>query len=360
MKKLDTMPSRYPINATLELTLRCNLKCKMCMFRHSSQDDILLAEGELTASQWADIAKQLWDAGTLNILFTGGEPMLRKDFCEIYSSFYRLGFLVTLYTNATMVTEEIMQTLQKYPPHRIGITLYGASNQTYQNLCGCKDGFARALQGAKSLATLPSVLEFRTTLVQDNYQDIENITQLVEKEFGLPVTHSNTVFQSVRGGCMPVADCRLTPEQTVDMTINRTISRVRELLPPERREQVELRLADPQPNCTAEEPKYTLLGCNGGMDNVTITWDGKLLGCQLLGNFSTDALKLGVAKAWEEWPYTVRLPKVNSECSTCPHVSLCQVCPGVRMAECGNLHDRPDYICKITKQLVLRKGEKLL
>lgn len=360
MKKLDTMPSRYPINATLELTLRCNLKCKMCMFRHSSQDDILLAEGELTASQWADIAKQLWDAGTLNILFTGGEPMLRKDFCEIYSSFYRLGFLVTLYTNATMVTEEIMQTLQKYPPHRIGITLYGASNQTYQNLCGCKDGFDRALQGAKSLATLPSVLEFRTTLVQDNYQDIENITQLVEKEFGLPVTHSNTVFQSVRGGCMPVADCRLTPEQTVDMTINRTISRVRELLPPERREQVELRLADPQPNCTAEEPKYTLLGCNGGMDNVTITWDGKLLGCQLLGNFSTDAVKLGVAKAWEEWPYTVRLPKVNSECSTCPHVSLCQVCPGVRMAECGNLHDRPDYICKITKQLVLRKGEKLL
>ena len=360
MKKLDTMPPRYPINATLELTLRCNLKCKMCMFRHSSQDDTLLAEGELTASQWADIAKQLWDAGTLNILFTGGEPMLRKDFCEIYSSFYRLGFLVTLYTNATMVTEEIMQTLQKYPPHRIGITLYGASNQTYQNLCGCKDGFDRALQGAKSLATLPSVLEFRTTLVQDNYQDIENITQLVEKEFGLPVTHSNTVFQSVRGGCMPVADCRLTPEQTVDMTINRTISRVRELLPPERREQVELRLADPQPNCTAEEPKYTLLGCNGGMDNVTITWDGKLLGCQLLGNFSTDALKLGVAKAWEEWPYTVRLPKVDSECSTCPHLSLCQVCPGVRMAECGNLHDRPDYICKITKQLVLRKGEKLL
>lgn len=360
MKKLDTMPSRYPINATLELTLRCNLKCKMCMFRHSSQDDILLAEGELTASQWADIAKQLWDAGTLNILFTGGEPMLRKDFCEIYSSCYKLGFLVTLYTNATMVTEEIMQTLQKYPPHRIGITLYGASNQTYQNLCGCKDGFDRALQGAKSLATLPSVLEFRTTLVQDNYQDIENITQLVEKEFGLPVTHSNTVFQSVRGGCMPVADCRLTPEQTVDMTINRTISRVRELLPPERREQVELRLADPQPNCTAEEPKYTLLGCNGGMDNVTITWDGKLLGCQLLGNFSTDAVKLGVAKAWEEWPYTVRLPKVDSECSTCPHLSLCQVCPGVRMAECGNLHDRPDYICKITKQLVLRKGEKLL
>jgi len=360
MKMLDVMPARHPVNATLELTLRCNLKCKMCMFRHSDRENVCLAAEELTSAQWADMAQQLFDAGTLNILITGGEPLLRKDFCEIYNSIYRLGFLVTLYTNATLVTQEILQTLRKYPPHRIGITLYGASNETYQTLCGCADGFDRALAGAKALATLPSVLEFRTTLVQDNHQDMDAIARLVEKEFGLPVTHANTVFQSVRGGCMNVADCRLTPEQTVDMTLTRTIRRVRQLLPPERREQVQLRLADPQPECTAQDPKYTLLGCNGGMNNVTVTWDGKLLGCQLLGNFSTDAVKLGFAKAWEEWPYTVRLPQVDPQCSACPQLSLCQICPGVRMAECGNLQDRPEYICQITKQLVSRKGEDLL
>jgi MoaA/NifB/PqqE/SkfB family radical SAM enzyme len=125
MKKLDAMPARHPVNATLELTLRCNLKCKMCMFRHSDRENACLAAEELTSAQWADMAQQLFDAGTLNILITGGEPLLRKDFCEIYSSIYRLGFLVTLYTNATLVTQEILQTLRKYPPHRIGITLYG-------------------------------------------------------------------------------------------------------------------------------------------------------------------------------------------------------------------------------------------
>ena len=357
MKKLDAMPARHPVNATLELTLRCNLKCKMCMFRHSDRENGRLAAEELTAAQWADMARQLFDAGTLNILFTGGEPMLRKDFCEIYSSIYRLGFLVTLYTNATLVTEEVLQTLQQYPPHKIGITFYGASNETYERLCGCKDGFDRALSGAKALSTLPSALEFRTTLVQDNYQDMDAITRLVDKEFGRPVTHANTVFQSVRGGCMPVADCRLTPEQTVDTTLMRTAQRIRELLPPDRH--VQLRLADPQPECKAREPKYTLLGCAGGMDNVTITWDGKLLGCQLLGNFSTDAAKLGFAKAWEEWPYTVRLPQADPKCTACPHLSWCQICPGVRMAECGNLQDCPDYICQITNRLVSRKGEDL-
>ena len=360
MKMLDAMPARDPINATLELTLRCNLKCKMCMFRHSDRENARLAAGELTASQWADMAQQLFDAGTLNILITGGEPMLRQDFCQIYSSIYRLGFLVTLYTNATLVTQEILHTLQKYPPHRIGITFYGASNQTYQSLCGCEDGFDRALAGARMLATLPSALEFRTTLVQDNYRDMDAITQLVEKEFGCPVTHANTVFQSVRGGCMPVADCRLIPEQTVNMTLTRVAQRVRERLQPRQLEKTALILTDPKPECDTRNEKYTLLGCSGGMDNVTVAWDGKLLGCQLLGNFSTDAVKLGFAKAWEEWPYTVRLPQPDPQCSACPHQSLCQICPGVRMAECGNLQDRPEYICQITKELMFRKGENLL
>lgn len=361
MKKLDTMPPRHPINATLELTLRCNLKCKMCMFRHADDENARLASEELTASQWADLALQMFDAGTLNILITGGEPLLRKDFCEIYSSIYRLGFIVTLYTNATLVTEEILQTLRQYPPHKIGITLYGASNEIYEKLCGCADGFDRAIAGVRALAALPSVLEFRTTLVQDNYEEIGAIEALVRQEFDLPVTHTATVFQSVRGGCMSAADCRLTPEQTVDLTIQRTLRRVREQLSPQQLERVRLYLAEPpQPDCTVEGKRITLLGCNAGMNDVTVTWDGKLLGCQMLGCFSTDAAKLGFAKAWEEWPYTVCLPKLNSRCAACSDMGSCAVCPAVRMAECGDLAGRPEYICQQTKLLAKKKGVNLL
>jgi MoaA/NifB/PqqE/SkfB family radical SAM enzyme len=359
MKKLDAMPPRHPVNATLELTLRCNLKCKMCMFRHSDCENARLAGEELTAAQWAHMARQMFDAGTLNVLITGGEPMLRGDFCEIYSSIYRLGFLVTLYTNATLVTEQIMQTLRQYPPHRIGITFYGASNETYGALCGCPDGFDRALAGARALATLPSALEFRTTPARDNFKELSAVEALVRQEFDLPVTHSTTVFQSVRGGCMPVASCRLTPEQTVELTLNRTLDRVRGLLPENRRGQVQLRLTEVRPEC-ADPAGYTLLGCGGGMNNVTVTCSGQLLGCQMLGCFSTDAVKLGFAEAWEQWPYTVRLPQINPECGNCPDLHVCAVCPGVRMAECGDLRSRPEYICQITKCFTSRKGENLL
>ena len=106
--------------------------------------------------------------------------------------------------------------------------------------------------------------------------------------------------------------------------------------------------------------KSTLLYTVSGMDNVTVTCNGQLLGCQMLGCFSTDAVKLGFAKAWGEWPYTVRLPEVNPECAACPDMHFCTVCPGVRMAECGNLNDKPKYICRQTKLLASRKGENLL
>ena len=72
MKILEAMPPRYPINATLELTLRCNLKCKMCMFRHSEDENDRLEKEELTVSEWERIAKEMFDAGVLNILITGG------------------------------------------------------------------------------------------------------------------------------------------------------------------------------------------------------------------------------------------------------------------------------------------------
>ena len=360
MKYLEEMPPRYPINGTLELTLRCNLKCKMCMFRHSDDENTQLLNNELTVEQWKDIGCQLRNAGTLNLLITGGEPFLRKDFCEIYGNIYRLGFIITLYTNATLVNEQILRTLEQYPPHRIGITLYGASNETYNTLCGCANGFDKALAGARALSKLPSALEFRMTVVHDNLNDADALYKLIKNEFDLPITYTNTVFQSVRGGCMPVSECRLTPEQNLNMITQRVASRVRELLPPERKNSIEVRMVDTCEECHTNSLRYTLLGCSGGMDSYTITYDGKLLGCQMLDCFKTDIMASGFDNAWKEWPYTVRLPRYNEECSACPHLDLCQVCPGVRMAETGNLQGKPQYICELTKLLASKKGEILI
>ena len=169
---------RNPSSGTFELTIRCNLHCKMCLFRHDDSVNAEIMANELSADQWIDMARQAAEVGTFSLLITGGEPMLRPDFCEIWEGIYKFGFLLTLYTNATLVTPKVMETLRKYPPHTIGVTIYGASPETYGRLCGSSSAFERMLDGVHQLQTLPSIMEFRTTLVRDNFADASAIDEL--------------------------------------------------------------------------------------------------------------------------------------------------------------------------------------
>ena len=55
---IKEMPKRNPANGTFELTVRCNLHCKMCLFRHDDSENPDIMAEELTAEQWENIAKQ--------------------------------------------------------------------------------------------------------------------------------------------------------------------------------------------------------------------------------------------------------------------------------------------------------------
>ena len=95
---------KLPVSATFELTSRCNFNCKMCYVHDAdcSRDKPL----ELTAAQWIDIAEQAEKAGTLFLLLTGGEPLLREDFNEIYAAIAKMGFVISVNTNLSLLTEE--------------------------------------------------------------------------------------------------------------------------------------------------------------------------------------------------------------------------------------------------------------
>ena len=75
-----------------ELTVRCNLHCKMCLFRHADSENASIIKKELTTEQWISMADQAAEAGTISLLITGGEPMLRPDFCEIWKEFTKEDF----------------------------------------------------------------------------------------------------------------------------------------------------------------------------------------------------------------------------------------------------------------------------
>ena len=266
---LREMPKRNPTNGTFELTVRCNLHCKMCLFRHADSENAALRTSELTAAEWIDLARQAAEAGTLGLLITGGEPMLRPDFCEIWEGVYRQGFVMELYTNATLVTPQIMETLRKYPPHRIGVTIYGASPATYQAVCGSADAYQRMLDGVRRLQTLPSVFEFRATLIRDNFADAAAIDALARKEFGVSngVKQACPINKAVRSGCADVEACRIPPEEDIRMKTDRLENSIREIIGPSY-DRKNLMISRKNRAAALEPGKNgrpTIFGCEAGM-----------------------------------------------------------------------------------------------
>lgn len=351
LKQLSEMPRRCPTSGTFELTVRCNLHCKMCLFRHDDKENPDIIRKELSAAQWIDMARQAAEAGTVQLLITGGEPMLRPDFCEIWEGIYKQGFLITLYTNATLVTPKVMETLRKYPPHRIGVTIYGATPETYEKVCGNAEAFRRAVEGMHELQKLPSIMEFRMTIIKDNYHEVDAIERLVREEFGEEylLTHTKLVTKAVRGACSEVEKCRLEPEKTFELEKYRTIELLKRKVG-DYYDESNVRF-EKTTHTRNVQKRYTLLGCDTGMSSYAISWDGKLLGCQILGAFYTDALKEGFNRAWEEYPYQIKILPKSETCNKCRVKSLCECCYAFRYSETGSVDGVPEYICQSAQAL---------
>ena len=138
---------RVPLSFDLEVTARCSADCRHCYINLPAGDPA--AKGaEMTAKEILGIARQAADLGVMWCLVTGGEPLLRDDFEEIYLGLKRMGLLVSVFTNACLVTQRHVDLFKKYPPRDIEVTVYGVTRQAYEEVTrrpGSFDAFMRGL-----------------------------------------------------------------------------------------------------------------------------------------------------------------------------------------------------------------------
>jgi MoaA/NifB/PqqE/SkfB family radical SAM enzyme len=101
---------RIPISGSIEVTARCNLRCAHCYINLPAGDRHAL-ERELNCQELFSILDQMVDEGCLWLLITGGEPLIRPDFLDIYTYAKKKGILITLFTNGTTITPRIADHL---------------------------------------------------------------------------------------------------------------------------------------------------------------------------------------------------------------------------------------------------------
>ena len=90
--ELTVFPERYPLACQWEITCRCNLRCVMCYTDCFNTLDKL--QQELSFPEILRIMDEIHEAGCLELCLTGGEPLVRKDFGDIYAYAKQKGFLV--------------------------------------------------------------------------------------------------------------------------------------------------------------------------------------------------------------------------------------------------------------------------
>ena len=124
-----------PLAGNFELTARCNFNCRMC-YVHLTPEEQRRRGAELTADEWLAIAEQARSQGMLFLLLTGGEPLIRTDFRYLLTELKKMGLLVSVNSNGSLIDRDWLDFFRHEPPFRFNITLYGGSEETYERLCG--------------------------------------------------------------------------------------------------------------------------------------------------------------------------------------------------------------------------------
>ncbi len=156
----------------MELTERCNNNCIHCYINLPA--DSPAREREMTASEIKAILAEAAGLGCLTVRFTGGEPLLRKDFEEIYLFARRLGMKVMLFTNGCLITPHLADLFVDIPPKElVEISVYGMTEKSYEAVTRTPGSYRAAMRGIELLRERGVPFVVKAAVLPQNRRDLD-------------------------------------------------------------------------------------------------------------------------------------------------------------------------------------------
>jgi MoaA/NifB/PqqE/SkfB family radical SAM enzyme len=204
----------YPTTCTLQVTARCQLDCAHCSAaRFKTQE-----RRELTTEEWKSVLRQSADLGIYNIVFTGGEPLLRKDICELISAVDSRRANAMMFTNGLLLTEENVARLRDAGLFSAMVSLDDPRPQEHNKLRGRSNGFQDATAGIRNALEAGLLVGISTYAGPDDVRS-GRTEQMIEfaREMGV---HEITIFDVVpTGKLLPLEHDQLLTEADKDRLI---------------------------------------------------------------------------------------------------------------------------------------------
>jgi radical SAM protein with 4Fe4S-binding SPASM domain len=329
----------------IELTERCNNACMHCYINLPVQD-VHAKRRELTTDQWKDILHQAADLGVASVRFTGGEPLIREDFEEIYLYTRRLGMKVILFTNARLITPALVDLLARVPPlKKLEISVYGMRAESYDAVTCTPGSFNEFHRGISLLLAKEIPFVVKSVLLPANKSEKMEFETWAATIPWMKRDPSYSVFLDLRtrrdspNKNRLISSLRFSPEEGVTLISSNEEEYIRSMA------QFSTGFMYPQGN--------GLFSCGAGESGCVDAY-GKLQMCLLLRHpdcvydLRHGSLREGLLEAFPGFrEMKATNPDYLRRCGRCFLKGLCEQCPGKSWSEHGTLDTPVEYLCKV-------------
>ncbi len=329
-----------PTRMQLEITYRCNIHCVHCYTDPFNTPAHL--RQELAVRDLLRIFDELADAGVLWVTITGGEAFVHPHFRQIYTEARRRGFLVSLYSNGTTISESLADFLANDPPFTIDLSLHGATPETFERVTQVPGSFRPFRDGLGRLLERDLPVRIKTKAMGMNRHELAKIKALVEG-LGLDFNVSATIHPRLDGD-LSSTEHRLSPGAIVELDLDGTgaLEDAADTCAGDRGERAAGPALEPPPD-------DRLFRCGCGTNTATISPYGMLRACTHTTWPAFDLKTMPFLEAFARLVEAIRSARYTGEspCRTCPVYTLCEKNPVMAEHEAGSMEAPVTHYCDV-------------
>jgi len=351
IKKLDQVP-RLPIKGNIDLTYRCNNNCRHCWLRipKNSKEK----NKELTFEEIKKIVNEAKVMGCRGWSISGGEPLLRPEFADIFDYITSRSNSYSINTNGTLITPKIARLLKKKGSKMIA--LYGADAKIHDHITRTPGSFKAAMRGIAYLKEEKAGFTVQIIPMKDNYHQFNDMVKLAESlskhyRIGAPWLYLSACGDNEKN--KEILRQRLSPKEVVELD-KPDLS-------------YEDRAGKLNPDCgNANENGYLFSSCiNSRRDFHIDPYGGMTFCCFIKDPALRYDLKKGCfEECWEKFiPSLASKVKTTEEykkhCGSCELRKNCRWCPVYSYLEHRKFDSKIDHLCAVSKEnLKFKEGWK--
>lgn len=349
---------KTPRSVDIEITTRCNLRCKYCAHFTSAGD----VDNDLPKEEWLKFFEELNRCAVMDVVLSGGEPFHRPDIMEIIEGIVKNKMRYSILSNGTLITDEIAKFISETKRcNYVQVSIDGSKPETHDIFRG-RGTFEKAINGLKNLIKHGVNNTVRVTIHRFNVSDLDHIAELLLEDIGLNGFSTNVA--SYQGLCRENNEQIKLDAETQSLAMENLLrlakkynGRITANAGPLANARMWLEMEKARREGLESMPgRGCLSGCGGMMSKIAVRADGVFVPCSQLphielGRINNDA----IIDIWQNHPEMNRMrnrrkiPLSEFEfCQGCDYINYCTGnCPALSYTLLGiEDHPSPDACLK--------------